>query len=272
MNPELKLSLIAVIGVALIVLVLTLVQRPSQNVPATNTPVKANVNTNVAVSPVSTTPTPAPEPTMTAQEQKVAQDVLQSSPQFTVSPGDCNNILETEPWCSVVQDVRQITCPEWEELFPQAKFFLVKRNVVGQESGFRQNLLITEQAGQQYGADTFDHLLNLNGIVITDSNRELVIKAFVLTTLTDYLEQDIAFSNWTQGDWPGRLGRRFTYSLTVWTKIQGLRMKWFFAFENNRLWLARRLLEIDYHIGDYIDVPFEVLPLPGSTEHLFRGQ
>ena len=148
----------------------------------------------------------------------------------------------------------------------------MKRNLIGQETGVQRNWLIAKQNEQQFIAETFDQLLTTNGIAIADTNRERVIKAFVLMTLADYLEQDIIFSDWTQGDWPASLGRRFTYSITVWTKIQGLRMKWFFAFENNRLWLASPLLEINYHIGDYIDVPFEILPLPRSTEYLFRGQ
>jgi hypothetical protein len=237
MNARSKLGLVAGLGVIVVGVLLVL----RQNVPLTD-------------------------------EQRVMNDVLNSSPQFTTPSGDCGRILQSEPWCGVVQGVKQITRPEWKALFPQAKFFLVKRNVVGQESGFQQNLLVIEQAERRYSAETFDSLLKANDIVITDTNRELVIKAFVLTTLADYLEQEVTFSNWTQGDWPAIFKRRFTYSITAWTKIQGLRMKWLFAFENNRLWLARQLQEIEYHTGDYLDVPFEVLPLPGLREYLFRGQ
>ncbi|MBP7686568.1 MAG: hypothetical protein KA765_01610 [Thermoflexales bacterium] len=268
MNPKLKLSLIAVIGVASIVLVLMLVQSPSQNVPpASNTPPQPGTSNGTSV-PSS----PETEPTMTAEEQQAVEEVKRNNPQSASSPDQCPTILQTQPWCSLIGSAKRITRPEWEELFPQTQFFLVPYTLIAQESRQLRHVLVIEQDGQRFSAESFDQLLNTNNITITDSNRELVIKAFVLTTLADYLEQDVTFSNWTQGDWPGSLGRRFTYSLTVWTKIQGLRMKWFFAFENNRLWLARRLLEIDYHIGDYIDVPFEVLPLPGSTEHLFRGQ
>ena len=206
------------------------------------------------------------------EEEALFQEIVRRGNQGTTNGSDCGKILETEPWCSVVLTVTQVTRPEWTDLFPATKFFLVKRNLIGQETGVQRNWLIAKQNEQQFIAETFDQLLTTNGIAIADANREKVIKAFVLMTLADYLEQDIIFSDWTQGDWPASLGRRFTYSITVWTKIQGLRMKWFFAFENNRLWLASPLLEINYHIGDYIDVPFEILPLPRSTEYLFRGQ
>jgi hypothetical protein len=225
-------------------------------------------------SPASTdaqTVTP-PAQAASTEEEALFQEIVRDSPQATTNGSDCGKILETEPWCSVVLTVTRVTRPEWTGLFPTTKFFLVKRNRLGQETGVQRNWLIAKQNGQQFTAETFDQLLTTNGIAIADTNREKVIKAFVLMTLADYIEQDITFSDWTQGDWPAIFKRRFTHSITVWTKIQGLRMKWFFAFENNRLWLASPLLEINYHIGDYIDVPFQILPLPGSTEYLFRGQ
>jgi hypothetical protein len=141
MNARSKLGLVAGLGVIVVGVLLVL----RQNVPLTD-------------------------------EQRVMNDVLNSSPQFTTPSGDCGRILQSEPWCGVVQGVKQITRPEWKALFPQAKFFLVKRNVVGQESGFQQNLLVIEQAEQRYSAETFDSLLKANDIVITDTNRELVIK------------------------------------------------------------------------------------------------
>jgi hypothetical protein len=83
--------------------------------------------------------------------------------------------------------VRQITRPEWVELFPQAKFFLAAAKSVGGETSTTHNLLVIEQNGQRYQAETFDSLLEANQIVITDQNRELVAKAFALITLKDYL-------------------------------------------------------------------------------------
>lgn len=96
----------------------------------------------------------------------------------------------------------------------------MKRNVLGQESGFQQNLLIAEQTGQQYNADSFQHLLGANSVVITDTNRELVAKAFVLMTLADYIENQIVFSNWGSSDRPSILRLHYNYALSAWKRFK----------------------------------------------------
>jgi len=138
------------------------------------------------------------------------------------------------------------------------------------ESEQRTDLLALHQ-GQWYDAETFDRLLKVNDITITDENRELVAKAFALMTIPDYLGEDVVFTEWEEGAWPARFGRHFNYSVTVWTKIQGLRTQWFFTFEDDYLRFARRM-QSEYHVGDYIDVPFETLTPPGFKEYFFRGQ
>jgi len=53
------------------------------------------------------------------------------------------------------------------------------------------NLLVIEQDGQRYynyDNQTFERLLTTNRIVVTDTNRESVAKAFVLMALPQYLE------------------------------------------------------------------------------------
>jgi hypothetical protein len=164
---------------------------------------------------------------------------------------------------------QQITRPEWTSLFPQTKFYLVPANLVTVERPSPRNLILAFYKDQWYQADTFYELLEAHGIRVTDDNRELIVKAFISMTLANYLDQDVEFSDWVKGDWPAHAGRRFDYSITAWTKIQGLRTKWFFAFENEKLWLAESM-ESEYHIGPYIDVSLEVLPLPGGRQYWFN--
>ena len=209
--------------------------------------------------------------TLTREEELVIE-MQHNSSQSASSPDQCGKILRTEPWCSVVKSAVRITRPEWEELFPHTEFYVVKRDVYGGEFGQQQrNLLIVEQDGQRYTAETFDKLLAANDITITDANLERVAKAFALMTLPDYLEEDIVFTEWAEGDRPGRFGKRYNYSATVWAKIQGLRTQWFFRVEDGYLRDVLRL-QSEYHVGDYIDIPFEELSPPRAEEYFFRGQ
>ena len=204
-----------------------------------------------------------------SEEEALFQEILQSNGQIASDGRNCSKILETEPWCSVVLTVTNVTRPEWTSLFPATKFFLVERNVLGQEAGFQSNWLIAKQNQQQFTVETFDQLLTTNGITITDTNREQVAKAVVLMSLPDYVEQDIVFSEWSKGDWPAGFGDRFSHSIRVWTRIQGLKMTYFFAFENGNLWEVDRGINIEPHVGNYANVPFERLRIPGFKSYFF---
>jgi hypothetical protein len=135
-----------------------------------------------------------------SEEEALFQEIVQSGDQFTSNGCNCNKILETEPWCSVVLTVTRVTRPEWASLFSTTKFFLVKRNVSGQEAGFQSNWLIAKQGSQQFTVETFVSLLNANSAAITDTNREQIAKAFVLMSLPNYLENEVVFSNWGKDD------------------------------------------------------------------------
>ena len=106
-------------------------------------------------------------------------------------------------------------------------------------------------------------MLNVNGIVITDQNRELVAKIFALMTLSYYLEGDITFSDARDVHVQGGFYIRvyFNYGITAWTKLQGLKIEYLFIFEQGRLLQvagARHTL----HTDDYLDVPDYFVPLP----------
>ena len=175
--------------------------------------------------------------------------------------------LANSTWCSLIGSAKRITRPEWEELFPQTQFFLVPYTLIAQESQQSRHVLVVEQNGQRYCAETFDALLNVNQIVITDQNLELVAKAFALMTLADYLGEEVDFTDWQSGKWEGR--HTFDHYLKAWTKIQGIEFWWWFTFEDGRLKFVTRDGISDYHIGNYIDVSLQTLPLPPLVDYRF---
>ncbi len=60
------------------------------------------------------------------------------------------------------------------------------------------------------------------------------------------------------------LFEQYNYAITVWTKIQGLRIEYLFVFDDG-LFGALGVVR-EYHTGEYIDVPFENLPLPSAGD------
>ncbi len=278
MNPRTRLILavavIAAIVLVVAVLAVALAQCGAQPVPA-ETPGAADATPPDAATEEAGTPTatpgPTPTPTLTAEEL-LARELIEPRGQVTFLADECSEILETEPWCVVVDSATRITRPEWEDLFPQADFFLVKVQYKPQfgHDAHWGNWLIVEQDGQRYTADTFDRLLAANGVTeITDENRELVAKAFALMTIGDYLDADVVFTKWEEGEWEGE----YTYDhyLKAWTEIQGLEIWWWFVFEDNHLRIVTRGGIAEYHVGDYIDVPFWTLPLPPLEDYYFTG-
>ncbi len=265
MNPRTRLIVvIAAVALAVAILAVALAQCGARTAPATET-------LGATAEPATPTPTPAPTPTLTREEELVIER-QHYSPQSASSADECSDILKTEPWCNVVKDAVRITRPEWEELFPQTEFFLVKYDVYGGEFGPQQrNFLIVEQDGQRYSAETFGGLLDTNNITITDENRELVARAFVLMALSDYLEEEVIFSNWGQVDGPRAFSDlRFNYGITAWTKIQGLEFQWWFLFFQDHLRVTGG--EVTEHgTGDYIDVPYWMLPLYADRKYSFWG-
>lgn len=214
--------------------------------------------------PSITTFTPVPTQT---KEEKLLTEMQHHSSQSASSVDECTEILRNENGCNVMKSVERITRPEWDKLFPQTEFFLVKYDRYTNEFSPQQRyLLIIEQDGKRYTPNTFDHLLTSNDIAITNKNRELVAEALVLMMLPGYLKEEIEFSNWEEGNWSSAIRVDYNYRLTVWTKIQGLEIQFLFIFyESNLVGAGGDIIE--YNVGDYIDISFETLPSP-SRESL----
>ena len=167
---------------------------------------------------------------------------------------------------TLIKSAKPITRPEWAELLPKTEFFSVRVDVYGGEFSRYRNWLIMEQDGQRYTADTFDRLLAANGITeITDEDRELVAKSFVLMTLANYLEEEISFTKWEKVERPPA---NVYNRLEAWTKIQGLEIEWYFVFRDGRLRAVNGPYLLQYQVGDYIDKP--ELNLPPIDSYAFR--
>ena len=201
-----------------------------------------------------------------SEEAALFQEIVQSGGQFTSNESNCNKILEKEPWCSVVLMVTPVTHHEWINLFPTTKFFLVKRMVSDQNSRFQSNWLIAKQGSQRFTVEAFDSLLDASNIVVTDMNREEIAKAFVLMSLPNYIEDEISFSNWSKDDQRSIIRMNYNYTLTSWTKIQGLRISWLFIFYEGKF-ITAAANPPEYHVGEYIDVSSDILH-PPSQESL----
>jgi hypothetical protein len=131
---------IAAIALAAAILAVALMQCGARPAPAAETPgattattAPADAATEEPGTPTAAPgPTPTPTPTLTA-EQLLARELIEPRGQVTFSADECSEILETEPWCSVIKSAKPITRPEWEELFPQTDFFSVRVDVYGGE-------------------------------------------------------------------------------------------------------------------------------------------
>jgi len=210
--------------------------------------------------------TPTATPTPTGEQLALAE--LQRRHTEGCDPS-CQAARQAEGSYTEYGTPQQVSCPEWDALFPDTRLYLVPwvDHYKGEKEQRHDILALYKR--HWYDAETFDQLLRVYDITITDDKRELVAKAFVLMTLAGYLDREVVFTDWQHGNWPARFGRSFNYSFTVWTKIQGLKTQWFFSFESNQFKFCRRMDSL-YHVGDYIDVPFEILPMPRFTEFFFR--
>ena len=148
---------------------------------------------------------------------------------------------------------------EWQELFPDANFFLVaiERIVNGMtvRTGYQRDyFIVAVQNGKQYRIDNFDGLLAVSGVPIVEENFERIAKAFALMALADYIEEEILFLSWEEGSWPAHSRLNYNYSLTAWTRIQGLKVGFLFSFHENRLMMAACYTS-EYNTGDYVTEP-----------------
>ncbi|MBN1249117.1 MAG: hypothetical protein JXC32_15770 [Anaerolineae bacterium] len=270
--------LVMIVGFVLvaILLVVTLGQCEGQPAPGTETP--GGVASPIPSENATTVPTSVPSDTLTptpTEGEMAAAAVGQEYIAYRPTQTECEQIVDSgdAEACVWLDSALLITRPEWETLLPDTDFYLLELG------GYRpdsfdvydsRRRLVAWQDGQYYSADTFDQLLEVNGITaITDENRETVARAFALMIIYGYLEEEVNFTEWEEVEVePGA----FAYCLEAWTKIGGLELQWCFVFGDGRLSVAWGPDILQYYVGDYIDVPPDELPpLPPPTRYVFRG-
>jgi hypothetical protein len=163
--------------------------------------------------------------------------------------------------CLSVSSIDRLNRPEWEQLLPDTHFYLLRTVFYSQISYEEEPDIDYEhfalQNGQLYTADTFDDLLDINNIRVTDENRELIAKTFALMTLADHLKDEVVFTGWEAGEWP-QAAYPYNYCLIAWTKIQGLELEWCFVFKDDYLSIATGSSAIDSEVGDYIELDYMI--------------
>jgi hypothetical protein len=215
------------------------------------------------------TPTPTlasfPSPTMTDAE-KAAAEAGRFFEAYRKTEDECYQAVSNGDLraCVAPDEIRIVSSPEWVQLFSDTVFYEI--NLVGYvdhdgqiDRSYRRRL-IAWQDNQPYSIETFEHLLEANTITtITDETRELVAKSLALMTIPGYYEEEIVFTDWENGDWSSPIRLNFNYTLTAWTKLNGLKIRWYFIFDEGLLLIAEGVVE-EYNVGDYIDASFDVPP------------
>ena len=236
---------------------------------ATTPPGGAVVELSVSEGP----PTPTPTPT---EGEKAAAAIGKEYSNYRPTKAECNRAVESGELgsCVAPDSIRLVTLPEWEQLFPNTDFYVI--GLAGRDQdqlydhSYRRRL-VAWQDNHRYTAETFDRLLAVNEITITDENRELVAKAFVLMTIPDYLEEEVVFTKWEEVDMP-QAAYPYNYCVDAWTKIEGLEAIWCFVFRNEQLKVASGPFVQQARVGDYIPVsPSESLSHP-LEDYRFRGE
>ncbi len=183
---------------------------------------------------------------------------------FRFSHMDCVQAVDNQGLfeCVFPAGMEVITRPEWEELFPEALFYEVQLGLwrspyelpahQEQDGGFRHHI-VAWQTGEAYPIEHFARLLERNGVLVTDENRESIARALALMSIPNHLNGEVRFLEW--GPWLKTYDENFTHSLYAWTEIWGCSSTWLFEFSEHAL-LEAKLREVTCHVeehGDYLE-------------------
>ena len=155
---------------------------------------------------------------------------------------ECTEFFKTQPWCEIFDSITPLTKTEWIQLLPNTRFFLAKgagvnRDLLNATDGAASTThywIIAFQNGQMYEINRFPDLLSTNGITVTTENRQSVAQAFVLMALPYYIENDVVFLDAQQANKEIDF-EQYNYETTVWTKLHGLQIDYYFLFDAARL-------------------------------------
>lgn len=204
-------------------------------------------------------PTRTPEPTVTPTEgERVAAiSVQQFTPPYIPNINDCIEAVQSEQIenCMSLESAQDITHTVWEQLFPNTDFFILHFSSFDLEHDFQHSFVLAAwQDEHQYVAKTFDQLLSVNNIRITDENYELIAQAFALMTIpTDRHFYRITFTDWEAIDIQDAFSH-FNRRLQAWTELGGQEVEWYFGFEDGNVLevLGPETALLGFEVGDYI--------------------
>lgn len=276
---------------------LFLTQCREEPAPLTETPVATEQSLDIATTPLQPTaaemaatreptvtvietemPTGTPAPTATPTEGEEAAEAAaqQYVPEYYPNEGECHKAVAegivTE--CMYQSSIQNITQPEWEQLFPETEFYFV--HLVGYNPNAEYdvyesaNKLVAWQNDQKYEAKSFDKLLAVNNIIITDENRELVAQSFALMTIPKYLADGIILSDGETVDIEGAFN--YNYCVKAWTKLAGLELQWCYVFDDETLKVASGPFLLETGVGEDYLPSEEESPFPSLKDYRFQGE
>lgn len=239
---------------------------------ATAVPASAEATPDLIAEPVGGAGTAVAKPAAAQLRQEAEQlsQQLQATPRVITDKQDCAAAARVAGICEVLNRITPVTRPEWQALLPQTSFFVV--NLLSMQPGpggstqigSPYSAVFARKDAAIYTQDQFRELLKANNVGITAQNQQDVMKAFVLMTLGERVTNQVTFS-FGASDKTLLDGTTYSAKVDVWTKIQGLQYEYHFAIEQGVIIDAFGAMT-KRGVGDYIDVPFDTLPLPTTSQ------
>ena len=136
---------------------------------------------------------------------------------------------------------KSITQTQWENLFPETNFYLIGFKRVANcssyvDCGFDKYSLIAQQGESRYQVETFDKLLNANGIIINDENRQLVAESAALMWLEEFTQEEIGFVDWQEDNSQAKeLNLSIPYNYSTRIELPNGTLTSIFWFDDNCL-------------------------------------
>lgn len=208
---------------------------------------------------------PEPTPVLAKEEKIMLGAGARYGEAFYAEREDCvqaaNNWEQAECFFPT-GELEVITRPEWEDLFPEAVFYLVELGLwrsdeelpahQEQDGGTRLQI-VAWQAEEAYPIGQFTRLLAQNEVPVTAANRERIAQALALMGMPDHLNGEVRFLRW--GPIPESYDPNATHILEAWTEIWGCLSPWYLEFTDQDLLtvLVKRPRCYQDEYGDYVE-------------------
>lgn len=204
------------------------------------------------------------------EELQIAEAVAQEFSAYRTTKEECQRALRAQEiqTCTILNEIKNLERLEWERLFSQTPFYLIKfERLVNIHWGPRQlTRVVAWQNKQPYKAKDFAQLLQTNNIVIKEENQLEIAQAFALLSIPKFIERDVVFTDWREVE----IKQSIPYNrlLQAFTKEQDIEFKWWFLFEENKINIER--LQNRYTSPPSMDLWPQIRPIsPRMTYHIY---